>query len=75
MLDLKVPKFKDKIVINTKKWVQNYEGCGLGIYRMSGRDLPTYLVKAEEVYDFSDKFKGFIKKGDLVLTTRISSEV
>ena len=75
MLDLKVPKFKDKVIINTKKWVQNHEGCGLGIYRMSGRDLPTYLIKAEEVYDFSDRFKGSVHKGDLMLVTRMSSEV
>lgn len=75
MLDLKVPKFKDKVVINTKKWVQNYDGSGLGIYRMSGRDLPTYLIKAEEVYDYSERFKGVINKGDLLFTSRISSEV
>ena len=75
MLDLKVPRFKDKIVVNTKKWVQNYEGCGLGIHRLSGRDLPTYLIYAEEVYDFSERFKGAVNAGDLVLATRVSSEM
>ena len=74
MIDFKVPKIKDCIVIDTKNWLQNSSQI-LTIHRMSGRDIPTYIAKVLDVYAEKDALKGSVEKDDTVLITRIASEV
>ena len=74
MIDFKIPRTKDCIIIDTKNWVQNSSQM-LTIHRMSGRDIPTYLATALEVNAEKEVLKDGVKKGDTVLLTRVASEV
>ena len=75
MLNFKVPRLKDKILIDTKKWVQNSSGATLDICRLSGRTLPTYVAKVLEVNACTKDLKGAINKNDTVLLTRVVSDI
>ena len=75
MIDFKVPRLRDKILIDTKNWVQNSSGCTLGLHRMSGRPLPTYIAKVLEVNAHTEELKNAVQKGDTVLLTRVVSDV
>jgi co-chaperonin GroES (HSP10) len=74
MIDFKVPRAKDCVLIDTKKWVQN-TSCPLTIHRMSGRDIPTYIAKAVSVNAEKSYFKGIINEGDTLLLTRVASDI
>ena len=74
MIDFKVPRSKDCVVIDTKNWLQN-SSCPLTVHRMSGRDIPTYLTKAISVHAEKQYFKGLINEGDTLFVTRVASEV
>ena len=74
MIDFKVPRTKDCVVIDTKKWLQN-ASCPITVHRMSGRDIPTYISKVVSVNVDKPYFKGLINDGDTVLLTRVASEV
>ena len=73
MIDFKVPRSKDKVLIDTKKWIQN--SSGLSIHRMSGRDLPTYIATVLSENIENERLKGTIKEGDTVLLTRVVSDI
>ena len=74
MIDFKVPRTKDSIIIDVKSWVNNSSQI-LTIHRMSGRDIPTYITKVLEVNVEKECLKGYVNKGDTVLLTRVASEV
>ena len=74
MIDFKVPRTKDCVIIDTKNWLQNSSQI-LTIHRMSGRDIPTFLAKAVEVNNSNECFDGAIEKGDTLFLTRVVSEV
>ena len=73
MIDFKVPRAKDCVLIDTKKWVQT-KPSGLTIHRMSGRDIPTYIAKAESIYINKEVFQGEIREGETLLISRVASE-
>lgn len=74
MIDFKVPRAKDCVLIDTKEWIQN-SAYGLTVHRMSGRDIPTYLAKAKSAYLDNQNFKESLNVGDLLLISRVASEV
>ena len=74
MIDFKVPKAKDCIIIDTKKWLQN-NSQNLTIHRMSGRDIPTFIAQVVEENVEKECLKGAVNKGDAVLLSRVVSEV
>ena len=74
MINFKVPRTKDCVIIDTKNWLQNSSQI-LTIHRMSGRDIPTFLAKAVEVNNSNECFNGVIEKGDTLFLTRVVSEV
>ena len=74
MIDFKVPKTENCVIIDTKNWIKN-NSQKLTVYRMSGRDFPTYISKVISINDVRDEFKGEIRKDDIILLTRVSSEV
>ena len=75
MIDFKVPKNKDKIIIDTNDWIRNSTGNTLNIYRISGKDLPTYITKVVDVNIQTKELKNSVKKGDTVVLTRVASEI
>jgi co-chaperonin GroES (HSP10) len=74
MIDFKVPRAKDCIIIDTKKWLQN-NSQNLTIHRMSGRDIPTFIAQVVEENVEKECLKGAVNKGDTVLLSRVVSEV
>lgn len=74
MIDFRVPRAKDCVLIDTKKWLQN-SSSSLIVHRLSGRDIPTYLAKAESEYIEKEVLKGFINKEDTLLISRVASEI
>ena len=73
-LDFKIDKNKDTVLINIDNWVQNDSNI-IQKYRMSGRNIPTYITKAIDVYDVNKSLKGYIRPGDTMLLTRIVADV
>ena len=73
MIDLKVPKNKDHIIIDAKAWVNNSSNT-LNVYRMSGRDIPTFISKVVEVYPSTQGLKDTVYKEDTVFLSRLASE-
>ena len=77
MLNFKVDKTKDCIIINTDEWIQNSENS-LKRYKMSGRSIITYLTEVVDKNIVSDKFKeadSVLEKGGIVLVSKIASEI
>lgn len=77
MLNFKVDKTKDCIIINTDEWIQNSENS-LKRYKMSGRSIITYLTEVVDKNIVSDKFKevdSVLEKGEIVLISKIASEI
>lgn len=74
MIDFKVPRAEDCVLIDTKRWIQNNLG-GLTVHKMSGRGIPTYTAKVISVYPKKEIFKEVIKNEDTVLLTRVASEI
>ena len=74
MIDFKVPKSKNCVIIDTKKWVQNSSQI-LTVHRMSGRDIPTYIAEVLCANIERECLQGAVKEGDKVLLTRVASEV
>lgn len=72
--DFKIDKNKECALIDVTKWVQN-DSNKIQKYRMSGRDIPTYITRLLDVYLTEDAVKGSVKKGDTVLLTSIVSDV
>lgn len=74
MIDFKVKRSEDCILIDTKKWVQNSSNI-LSIHKMSGRTFPTYLANVLSVNPVKEEYKGLVNEGDLVLISRVASEI
>ena len=74
MIDFKVPRAKDCIIIDTKNWLQNSSQI-LTVHKMSGRDIPTFISKVIDVSAEKDVLRNYINKNDTVLLTRVASEV
>ena len=74
MINFKVPRTKNSIIIDIKNWVQNSSQI-LTVHRLSGRPLPTYIAKVLEVNEEKENLKGVVSKGDTVLLSRVASEV
>lgn len=77
MLNFKVDKTKDCIIINTDEWIQNSENS-LKRYKMSGRSIITYLTEVVDKNIVSDKFTeadSVLEKGEIVLVSKIASEI
>lgn len=74
MIDFNVPRLKDCVLIDTKNWLQD-NLQKLTIHRMSGRDIVTYITPAVDVRAEREEFQGRVKKGDILLLTRIASEI
>lgn len=74
MIDFKVPRLKDCILIDTKEWVQNANSI-IESRKMSGRTIPTYISKVQELDAERGVFKNVLNKGDTVLLTRVASEI
>ena len=74
MIDFKVPRLKDSILIDTKEWVQN-ANSPIEIRRMSGRTLPTYISEIKEINAERGVLKNVLKKGDTVLLTKVASDI
>ena len=77
MLNFKVDKTKDCIIINTDEWIQNSENS-LKRYKMSGRSIITYLTEVVDKNIVSDKFKkadSVLEKGEIVLVSKVASEI
>ena len=76
MLDFKIDKTKDCIVIDTDDWKQG--SSLLKRYKMSGRSVVTYITEVVDKNIISKKFKdanSVLEKGSLVLISRIASEI
>lgn len=74
MISFKVPRTKDCVVIDTKNWLQN-SSQALTVHRMSGRDIPTYITKVTDENIEKEVFSNVVKKEDVILLSRIASEV
>lgn len=72
--DFKIDKNKDCILINPDTWIANTSNK-LQKYRMSGRNVITYITKVLDIYDDKECLKGFIHPQDYILLTRVASEV
>ena len=72
--DFKIDKNKDCILINPNNWIVNSSNK-IQKYRLSGRDVLTYITEILDVYADKGVLKGFIKPHDTVLLTRVASEV
>ena len=73
MIDFKVPKHKDSIVVDAKNWLPNTSNK-LNIHKISGKDIPTYISKVIEVNPVTEGLKDVVDKGDTVILSRIASE-
>ena len=73
-LDFKTERSKDCILIDATKWVQNKSNM-VQQYRLSGRDVITYIAEVLDTNLVNPEFKGKVKKGDYVLLSRVVSEV
>ena len=73
MIDFKVPRLKDSILIDTKEWL--HDNSLLEVRKISGKPIPTYLTEIKEIDAEKGVFKNVLNKGDKVLLTRVASEV
>ena len=72
--DFKLDKNENCILIDPDAWVTNNSNL-IQKYRMSGRNVITYMTKVLDIYAKEECLKGFISSGDLVFMTRVASEV
>lgn len=76
MIDFKVDKTKDCIVINTDNWIQ--ENTLLQRYKISGQSVITYITEVVDKNIVSEKFKNadsILEKGEIVLISKVASEI
>lgn len=73
-LDFKIEKNENTVLIDIDKWTQN-DSNKIQKYKMSGRNVSTYITTAIDVYEVNEPLKGFINPGDTILLTRIVSDV
>ena len=73
-IDFRVKRSEDCITIDTKAWI-NSSDIGITIHRMSGRDIPTFITKVVSVNPVVESLKGLVKTGDIVLLSRVASDI
>lgn len=69
--DYNIPRTKGKVLINTRDWVQPTEN--FTIYKMSGKTFVSGITKVLNINDNSCDSN--IKKGDVILLSRIASDI
>lgn len=72
--DYKIDKHKDTVLIDPTAWVKNDSNI-VQRYKLSGKDISTYITKVLDIYIDHDVAKDYISVGDTVLLTRIVSDV
>ncbi len=75
--DFKTNKSEDMVLIDMNSWVENSSNL-VQSYKMSGRQIPTYITKIVDTNIVSDKYKedkGTLKIGTYILLTRAVSEL
>lgn len=73
MIDFKVKRAEDCVLIDTKGWIT--DGTGISKHRMSGRIIPTFINKALDVYPVTRGLKSIVNNGDTILISRIASDI
>lgn len=71
-VNFRVKRAENCVLIDTKKWIQN---STLGVYRMSGRPIPTYMAEVLSENLTRECFKNSVNCGDIVLISRVASDV
>jgi len=74
IFDFKTERSKDTILIDTKNWIKNDSNI-LQEYRMSGKSVVNGLTSILDINCISDSLKGYLKKGDKVLLSRVASQI
>lgn len=72
--DFKLDKNENCVLINPDAWVTNDSNL-IQKYKMSGRNVITYITRALDVYAKEDCLIGAINPGDLIFMTRVASEI
>lgn len=72
-IDFKVKRAEDCVLIDTKAWLM--DGTGISLHKMSGRDVPTGLIKVLDVYDKTKELKGVVAEGDTVLLSKAAADI
>lgn len=70
----KIEKNEDTVLINPNAWIENNSNK-IQRYRLSGRDVTTYITKVLDTHIVVNDIEGLINAGDEVLLTRIVSDV
>lgn len=73
MIDYKVKKTEDCIIMDTKNWIQN---SMFEIQKLNGKKSISYITEVIDVHESSSVFKNSkIKKGAYVLLSKVASEI
>ena len=73
-IDYNVDKTENCIQIDSGNWLSNSSNL-LQEYRLSGKKVLTCITEALETHLIDEKYKGAVNKGDIVLLSRVVSEV
>ena len=73
-IDFKIERNENCVLIDSNNWLVN-DSNKIQRYRISGRNILTYITEALDVYPVEEALKGYINPGDTIFLTRVASEI